>query len=341
MKSAPDERKARWVTVSVALVVWLFWLVGMAGGDRWPLFESGWFMSITMAVGSFIAGATSEGGGAVAFPVMTLFFDIAPSVARDFSLMIQSVGMSAAAIAIFATRIPVERRALVWGSLGGATGILFGLEFLAPHLPPKFSKMTFLSVWLAFAFALYWINRHHDREVRTHIEHFDARHAGLLFATGALGGTISAITGSGLDILTFSLLVLRFRISESIATPTSVVLMGVNACVGFAWKGGVMGNLATEAWNYWWVCVPIVVVGAPLGARYIRNKSRLFVATILYVSIGVQFLAGLIIIDQTLPLLAYSAAVFLFGLFLFFRMAEGGVRRLDWLDRKGSRDAGS
>ena len=32
---------------------------------------------------------TSEGGGAVAFPVMTLALGIAPSVARDFSLMIQ------------------------------------------------------------------------------------------------------------------------------------------------------------------------------------------------------------------------------------------------------------
>ena len=35
---------------------------------------------------------TSEGGGAVAFPVMTLALQIKPTVARDFSLMIQSCG---------------------------------------------------------------------------------------------------------------------------------------------------------------------------------------------------------------------------------------------------------
>ena len=35
---------------------------------------------------------TSEGGGAVAFPVMTLLLKIDPKVARDFSLMVQSVG---------------------------------------------------------------------------------------------------------------------------------------------------------------------------------------------------------------------------------------------------------
>ena len=35
---------------------------------------------------------TSEGGGAVAFPVMTLALKVCPTVARDFSLMIQSCG---------------------------------------------------------------------------------------------------------------------------------------------------------------------------------------------------------------------------------------------------------
>ena len=42
-----------------------------------------------MIFGATVAGMTSEGGGAVAFPVMTLALGIAPSVARDFSLMIQ------------------------------------------------------------------------------------------------------------------------------------------------------------------------------------------------------------------------------------------------------------
>ena len=45
-----------------------------------------------MIFGSMVAGATSEGGGAVAFPVMTLALKIAPSIARDFSLMTQSCG---------------------------------------------------------------------------------------------------------------------------------------------------------------------------------------------------------------------------------------------------------
>jgi hypothetical protein len=45
-----------------------------------------------MVFGATIGGMTSEGGGAVAFPVMTLALGIKPAVARDFSLMIQSCG---------------------------------------------------------------------------------------------------------------------------------------------------------------------------------------------------------------------------------------------------------
>ena len=52
-----------------------------------------------------IVGMTSEGGGAVAFPVMTLAFGIKPMVARDFSLMIQSCGMTAAAFTIFFMKV--------------------------------------------------------------------------------------------------------------------------------------------------------------------------------------------------------------------------------------------
>lgn len=49
-------------------------------------------MSLTMIIGAFIGGATSEGGGAVAFPVMTLALALEPRVARDFVYVSQSTG---------------------------------------------------------------------------------------------------------------------------------------------------------------------------------------------------------------------------------------------------------
>ena len=56
------------------------------------MFPDRYALSLTMVVGATVGGMTSEGGGAVAFPVMTLALGIKPSIARDFSLMIQSCG---------------------------------------------------------------------------------------------------------------------------------------------------------------------------------------------------------------------------------------------------------
>lgn len=305
-------------------VVWVPWLYAMASNDQWSLFGDNYFMTITMIFGSFIAGATSEGGGAVAFPVMTLVFGIAPSVARDFSLMIQSVGMVAAGITILRTGVPVVRKSLLWTSIGGAAGVMFGLSHVAPNIAPAYAKMLFMSTWLAFAVALWMINRTRDRLVNDDLKEWTAGRKALLVVVGMIGGMVTSITGSGLDILTFSLLVLVFRVSESIATPTSVVLMGINALVGALYQGTVGGGLAAEAWNYWWVCVPVVVLGAPLGAQFIRNRSRLFIARFLIASIVVQLFAALLIVPQTPLLVGFSVVVFGVGLALFRFMSRLG-----------------
>ncbi len=309
-----------------ALMVWAFWLVLMINGNHWSLFMEKWYMTITMVFGSFIAGATSEGGGAVAFPVMTLLFKIDPAVARDFSLMIQAVGMMAAAFTIMCMRIPVVVPAIIFAGLGGAVGITFGLDVVSPLLPPAFTKILFTSVWLSFAAALYWINRVPGRELFQRLPQFGPSQAIVLFLVGTVGGMISGITGSGLDILTFSVLVLGLKIDERVATPTSVVLMGMNALFGFLWKGGIGAGMPTAAWEYWYVCVPVVVLGAPLGAWFISKRSRQLVVNFLYVSIFVQYIAALIILPHSTELALFSAVIVLAGVLGFRMMTVYGDR---------------
>lgn len=311
----------------IIATVWSGWLYLMFERDLWHLFADNWYMSVTMAFGSFIAGATSEGGGAVAFPVMTLLFNIAPSIARDFSLMIQSVGMIAASIAIFAFGIKVEKRALVYGSLGGATGICLGLSFIAPQISPPVAKIFFTSLWLSFAVALFLINRYKNRPTVDAIVNHSKVSAIILITAGLIGGIVSSITGSGLDILTFAVLVLFFRVSEKIATPTSVVLMGINAVTGFIYKDFALGGMSEAAWNYWYVCVPIVVVGAPLGSYVIKHMHRHSIAWILYISIFTQYTAALIIIPHTTALWVFNLGTFLAGSIIFAGIAKMGAAR--------------
>ena len=92
--------------------------------------------------------------------------------------------------------------------------------------------MLFTSLWLSFALALFWVNRERARPVLQTIQARSPRIALLLFAVGLAGGIISSVLGSGLDIITFAVLVLGFRVCESVATPTSVVIMAGNAVFG-------------------------------------------------------------------------------------------------------------
>ncbi len=301
----------------LAAFVWVCWAIGVYLFVDANVFATGWPIAPTMLVGSFIAGSTSAGGGAVAFPVMTLLFGVDPPIARDFSLMIQSVGMGAASIGIVLMSIRVEWKAIILSNLGGVLGILIGLQISASW-PPAFTKMFFVSLWLAIALALYLINRG-GRDVVQKIDKYDGRKIAALLTIGVAGGTVSGMTGSGLDILTFAVLTMAYRLNESVATPTSVVIMAINSLVGVSIC--MFGNkLSTESLTYWWCAVPVVVIGAPLGAWYIKNKTRETVTRFLYVSILVQFIGAMLIVPQSIGTLSLVGCVVLAGSSLFLWM---------------------
>jgi uncharacterized membrane protein YfcA len=307
------DLRARWVMPVVALVVWLVW--ALAVPRDLPLHET-WPLGVAMLLGSFIAGATSEGGGAIAFPVMTLLFAIPPMVARDFGLMCQTVGMGAAAIVIVARRTPIATDALRWALPAGVVGLAFGLRFVAPHLSGPAVKIFFCSLWAAFALA-------HVRASRLHesAERVPATSRRWLGVAGFLGGIVSSLVGTGLDIVVFSVMVLRLGVSETVATPTSVVLMAVGSACGFALRA-LEGGPAPEAWAYWWTCVPVVVVGAPFGARFIEGRGRVFLSRLLYVSIVGQLVGALVLLPMTPSLLLFGAATFVVGVGVFLGVAR-------------------
>lgn len=98
------------VSILVMLIVWTLWLF-MVGPER-AISNSiaNWKAAITMIFGSIVAGGTSMGGGAVAFPVFTKVLHVPYQEAKVFSLAIQSIGMSAASLTIVAMKTQVEWR---------------------------------------------------------------------------------------------------------------------------------------------------------------------------------------------------------------------------------------
>lgn len=314
-------KRSYFILVFLLLFSWPFYINAFYS---WPKVLSNLFISFTMMLGSFIAGASSEGGGAVAFPVMTLIYKIQPSVARDFSLMVQSFGMLSAALCILVFNISVLGKVIIISSAGGLIGMILGLELLIGVIPAVYVKLLFTSLWASFALVIVMskmLGEAQDRLIFTPSSVF------LLFFTGLMGGLISSLTGSGIDILVFSLLILYFRVNLKIATPTSVILMGINSVVGFFYKSHfIVGGMSGEAREYLLNCIPIVIIGAPLGTLFITKRTKEFVAKFLVISLIIQYLASLVILPMNKTLFLFSFIVLTGGLLLFYSLNRIGEK---------------
>lgn len=274
-------------------------------------------MSVTMLFGSIIAGATCEGGGAVAFPVMTLLFKIKPAVARDFSLMIQSFGMVAASFVIYKNKIKTSKNLILMSLFGSILGQFVFMKYLLNYFSPVFIKITFTSIWLSFCFVLFLVNKINTNEGKD--LKITSKYFFIFTCLSFLGGGVTALTGSGVDIITFSFATLYLGLNEKIATPTSVVLMAINSVVGVIFKIlFTQQGLSHEAISYWLVCLPVVVFGAPLGAIIIQNKSKDFILNFLKISILAQFIAAWIILDLTINLKLWSIFLVLTGSLVYY-----------------------
>jgi uncharacterized protein len=282
--------------VILALVVWCGWLFIGEGYHALSYIEENWRISIVMIFGSMVAGGTSEGGGAVAFPFFTKVFHIDPHTAKLFALCIQSVGMTTASLLIIVTRVKVDWFVIRWATISGALGMWFGAFYVTSLLPSDVTKMTFTMMEASFAVALILLNR---RDQNRHIEVPERgwRERQYLMFMGFIGGMFGSVVGVGIDIVVFSMMVLLFRVSEKVATPTSVILMAINAMAGVSVFGGLLGQVDHRIFSYWMAAVPVVVIGAPIGAIACAYMSRSVIVKILIALIFIEVASSLFIIS--------------------------------------------
>ncbi len=136
--------------------VWL--IIGMREGILVSSIATYYPMMIAMVIGSLIAGSTPLGGGVVAFPVSVLIFGFTPAQGRDFSLMTQSIGITATSFLIL-----TKKRSLLGGCEDVLTkfcvlslaGLIVGFEFLnrlSPYVVNLVYTMTVACVVLILAY---------------------------------------------------------------------------------------------------------------------------------------------------------------------------------------------
>ena len=293
------------IIIGIAIAVWSLWLIIPGYETAIASLMQHWQIALTMTFGSVIAGGTSVGGGAIAFPVFTKLLHISPHDAKVFSLAIQSVGMGAATIAICLNQTTVEWRAIRWASLGGIFGMAIGLGFFSHWLPPDAIRMAFSIMLASFAVTLFQLNRG-KRHYHLQLPSWRHQERGLFFLAGWGGGMMSGMVGNGIDIIVFSVLVLLFGLSEKVATPTAVILMAVNAIAGFAFELFWFDEFSSSVQSYWLAAIPVVVIGAPLGAIICNALSRQTIANILLVLIAVETISSMILIPMRAAVIVAS-----------------------------------
>ncbi|MEZ5379931.1 MAG: TSUP family transporter [Acidimicrobiales bacterium] len=292
--------KRRFVTsLAFSGAVTLIWLLSVTLAQQWGRVADHWVSALTMVFGSFVAGATPQGGGAVAFPVFTKVLDVPAEAARSFSLCIQTVGMGCASASILINRRTIEWRSALTGAGVGASTMLATLLLLGDRtkpfwpvdLPGPYVKVTFTIVLLSMAWVVILSRRVPVRSVTDRLPDLHLRLRIALVVAGAIGGVAAALVGSGVDLMIYLFVVVLFGVRAGVGVPTSVVAMALVSMVGFVVLGLLDGQFATEIsrdglvaaiggeqlttpltvrqgdlFGMWLAAAPIVAWGAPVGS---------------------------------------------------------------------------
>ncbi len=284
------------------------WLVTVVVGGHWERVAAHWESTVTMIFGSFVAGSTPQGGGAVAFPVFTKVLEVPTPVARTFSLSVQAIGMTTASAIILLARRPVDLRAIAGAGGAGLVGFLFGLfalsdpdtTFWSASMSGPYVKVTFTIMLAAMSYIVF-LSLRSQHKGTDRIEHWNRRVWAGFVLSGFAGGVASAFTGSGVDVFLFLFAVVMCGLHPRVGVPTSIIAMAMTSTLGFVILGLIDGQLnigldaagavvavggnpvdALAARQYdvfglWMAAVPVIVWGAPLGAwvAHVMTERRL------------------------------------------------------------------
>jgi len=256
------------------------WLTVVVLGGHWDVIAAHWPIAAAMVFGSFFAGSTPVGGGAVGYSALVLLMDEPARLGRSFGFAIQAVGMTSATIYAVCARRRLAWRPLRWAMLGSLIATPVGAAVIAPRLPDQSVSLVFAGAWASFGLLVLGrlrvlASQHDIAAARPRVEQ-----VGGLVTGVAAGLTVAGLTGAGADMLMFLMLVLLLRADLRIAIPTGVAMMGFTSIVGIATTAAMhgldpaSGALPDGLLPHWLAAVPIVLVGAPLGALALKLIPR-------------------------------------------------------------------
>ena len=329
--AAVAARCRRSAMYGIPAAITLIWLVAVLATDSFGRALDHWQSSLTMTFGSFLAGSSPAGGGAVAFPVFTKVLDVPAPVARTFALSIQAVGTTTAAAIMLLARRPLEPRVIVTGALAGGAGFLAALfllgdrqtPFWAPTVPAPYVKVTFTIILAATSYIMFVTlrARGHDHGA-ARIPHWNRRVWTGLILVAFVGGAISTMIGTGVNVLLFLFAVTMAGLHPRVGVASSIVTMAVISLLGLvvlgigdgqldvelgaggdvvAVGGAAVGPLPSERYDLlglWLAAVPIVVWGAPLGTYVVHLLEEHRLIAFVGMLAAVEVISTFILLDD-------------------------------------------
>ena len=294
------QRRALLVSSGVVVL----WTLLVTVGDQWGRVGDNAAAALTMVFGSFVAGSTPQGGGAVAFPVFTKILGVSAPDAATFSLSIQAIGMGSTAAIIALTGRAVDRGSLRLTVPSAIVGFLVGTAlFSLVSLPGTYTKLFFTLVVVAAGASTVLSRRRGVVEQLRSAPLADTRTRIAVILVAALGGIASALFGSGADVAVYLLLTIVLGVRPSIGVATSVVTMAAVSIVGlglsFATGAITPAPIAdTDIFGMWLAAIPVVVIGAPLGSLFASRVSPGVLAGFIAALAGLELASTALFLEE-------------------------------------------
>ena len=292
----------------ISLVSFTTWLYIMTSNNLWldvfNVTENYYIMSIAMIFGSLVAGCTPLGGGAVAFPVAVLLLDIGGKDGRDFTLLIQSVGMSCASAMIILSSKPMDIDLLVIFTVVGLIGMLIAFSITIQSF---YIVLIFQLVIINFCLLYIYINVINTCRQFEHVppsRNNDTKKVFAFLATipfAFAGGFFVGVCGSGIDLTMYIYGILIWKhvkpsehYYDHKLTSTSIVAMSILSVVGSVIQVS-SDTVQYRVYMCWAAASGIVCWGAPFGAFILVPKMKYVVRTVFMVTCIVQFIGFVIL----------------------------------------------
>jgi len=260
-----------WKAYIVAFLI--IWVAVVSAFGYWAEVGRHWPISMVMILGSLVAGSTPMAGGTVAFPILVLVFHQQASNARNFGLIIQSIGMTSAMLFIIGRKVAIPVRVLLGSTGGAAIGFGVGTFLIAPHVQSSLVKLLFSCLWMSFG--LLTLSKNAEICGLKGKGPGDTPSAELIgLAAGLIGGTMASMIGVGVEMAVYAVMVLVFRTDLKIAIPTAVSAAALASVEGAALHL-YLGDIDSQALFNWLAASPIVIFGAPTGAWLVSILPRM------------------------------------------------------------------